>query len=1677
MKNLKKVLALVLAFAMCLTMFASAATYTDVSSDSEYFNAVTLLSDLGIVTGYTDGTYGPDQTITRAEACALVARMLTGKTDVAEYQGASNFTDVAKSYWGESAIGYCVVNNIVVGDGDGKFRPDDAVTQAEFVTMVTRGLGYETASSPLTYPYGYISAAQDNDVLKDVTIVPSEPALRGMDAVIVYNAIFAEYPKMATYKYVNGVYTQDIPTVAEYVYHIVKLGEQIGEVKVGTTTYTLDEDTTFVVTGKSSSVEDVIGVEAILTNGNRYTGLVDLGTYDCSMTKSQIDAVKYYETKLYYSTEDKEIVAIEVLDSQSSYEINSQNYSDTATNKDTDGEVLIDGKKFQIQKYALNAVQYDEDNDTYLTALNMVDTDGKKNYTGLESILNNTKNGDVYTLYDWNGDRDIDWVDVSTRYYGYVSSYTEGKKISFVLDGHNGIRLLNARGDKDLNASIDLTDDSENYAWSIASDVKEGSIVEIDVSREYSTDVKDTFATYTVTPVTALSDVQFTAVSNSNTDDDKTGSEGDYYFDGTKYKVADFRIENTGDEDEETELWTAHQKKLGDNYNVYFDRNGYIVYLQAVNSKYDDYMLVLNTNDGNHGTNMSSGSPRVYALIDDDTYKTLTISDDVDTIDDVYNESYGFGVTTAAAGGTTTTTTYAGDAANFVGGDDSQDPQFSAIRGALVGYKLDSNGQIADMAYVGNAGYGYADADGALKASATRAAEQGLEAEGGASHSIIPGQVTSFDDDTYKIEINGTKYLLTDNTKVFLYKDAAIGTTGTTADNNSKVVTASELAEISSSDTSSATGAKPKYIVYATAITLSGAANASTIEAIALNVNDTYYTATSGTKYPALITDVNQAVVSGSSSKYDYTITAWVQGDKNTLKTAQMSNSDFKKNVLVGFDTPDELKHKFAWLTLNSDGQITKIEAVSEDGSAAGDEGSGVTATRAIIASKTGTSGLSFIPFVGDNANTTGWSVDTSAANTILAINTTEKTAMTDYAAYDKDVAFYTIDVRPNLAGLTQSVKKGPDGDYKVSAASATDVQVSTISNTTANNIYYVADLFFNNDGDIVGVFAYDQDVHKKSTDTTVVVPPSTTDLTKVGTKFGGKGTSGNPYTMTLTNGWTSCTLSEVMDLLEIEPAVIANDKEKLSGTGNLEVGKTLAQSNKDHGDLVPSTTMGFPSDASSAPSFDLYIKDEDGNYYTITVQYDFTDLEKVNYYVDVMQNADKNLDQAKKDLQQALENYDELYETDLFDTYKNLLAAAPSVATLKLYAAVSVPLPSKEQAAIDLQVAWTAYKDAVDLYNEALDNYLDATTNYDAANKDTASTSSKPAYETVAGAEEEIEIDDALKAAVEEEIKISSGDSIRITVTSTDEEGTVTTYSDGDTLTVGKEGVTITVTTSPAATIAVKNGDETVEEASVPAGTGDDDSESDDTTSDTTNTNEKSYLIELTDAVDSTVTITATATISSKKVTSTVTLNAVGDSTWKTEVETAAKAEVDGEGDDSLKTAVATAVSTYTADQGATTENWNALVDAVIAYNKGAKTFNNTYTSTVNYAALSDAGAVTYTASNTYKDDYLKKLDATLKFGDDSTLTTEEVNDITESDEKTLKISDVTADAAVALYVASDATSEGTEQTTADLSTGVAIKSTSKLTGKYLTVKVTKEGYETLTYKILVKAAPASED
>ena len=194
MKNLKKVLALVVALTMVFTTVAFA-SYPDVDATADYAGAVELLSALEILQGDENGNFNPDNTITRAEFAAVVCRALGLEGSAASAKGATMFKDVAADHWASGYINLASQQGIVNGKGNGIFDPEGNVTYAEAVKMLVVAIGYEPmAATKGGWPTGYLSVANSTKMTAGVGGAADVAALRSTVAMLTANAI--EIPVM-----------------------------------------------------------------------------------------------------------------------------------------------------------------------------------------------------------------------------------------------------------------------------------------------------------------------------------------------------------------------------------------------------------------------------------------------------------------------------------------------------------------------------------------------------------------------------------------------------------------------------------------------------------------------------------------------------------------------------------------------------------------------------------------------------------------------------------------------------------------------------------------------------------------------------------------------------------------------------------------------------------------------------------------------------------------------------------------------------------------------------------------------------------------------------------------------------------------------------------------------------------------------------------------------------------------------------------------------------------------------------------------------------------------------------------------------------------------------------------------------------------------------------------------
>ena len=173
---MKKLLALVLALVMTLSLavVGSNAAFKDADKVNEtYSEAVNVLSGMKVFQGYTDGSFQPEGSITRAEVAAIVYRLYTG--DVTDKQASlyatyNKFNDMDGAKWAAGYIGYCANAGLIKGYDAKTFGPADKVTGYQALAMILRAVGYDKNDefTGAQWQLRVASTAQQLGVLKNV---------------------------------------------------------------------------------------------------------------------------------------------------------------------------------------------------------------------------------------------------------------------------------------------------------------------------------------------------------------------------------------------------------------------------------------------------------------------------------------------------------------------------------------------------------------------------------------------------------------------------------------------------------------------------------------------------------------------------------------------------------------------------------------------------------------------------------------------------------------------------------------------------------------------------------------------------------------------------------------------------------------------------------------------------------------------------------------------------------------------------------------------------------------------------------------------------------------------------------------------------------------------------------------------------------------------------------------------------------------------------------------------------------------------------------------------------------------------------------------------------------------------------------------------------------------------
>ena len=321
---MKKLLALVLALVMSMSLVTiSNAAFSD-AKDIEHTEAVEVMNALGVIAGLPDGSFGPEGNVTRAQMAKMITVIMLGDVDPAAFVGTTtDLTDVS-GHWAEGYIKYCYSQGVIAGTGAGKFEPEANVTAVQAAKMLLVAIGYNADIQ------GYVGAdwainiirdAQLSKLFDELSVTATQVLTRDDAAQMIYNAVNAKMiEKTPSINITNGQVTYSYQpgskTLLKETFGVVR-----GDAKV--------------MTAFSYDVED-----------KEYTYTVDGTGY-----KSETDYTDLFQQKvevLYKDDKNVTVYGIYAKDSAVIVEGVIGDISDLDKLNDTTDEVKVSGTKYKV---------------------------------------------------------------------------------------------------------------------------------------------------------------------------------------------------------------------------------------------------------------------------------------------------------------------------------------------------------------------------------------------------------------------------------------------------------------------------------------------------------------------------------------------------------------------------------------------------------------------------------------------------------------------------------------------------------------------------------------------------------------------------------------------------------------------------------------------------------------------------------------------------------------------------------------------------------------------------------------------------------------------------------------------------------------------------------------------------------------------------------------------------------------------------------------------------------------------------------------------------------------------------------------------------------------------------------------------------------------------------------
>jgi len=398
MKSLKKLIAVVLTFALVFSAmavgFAATTPFTDVEDDAPYASAVARLAALNITNGVGDGKFGVDQPVTRAQMITFVNRML-GYEDLAEMAKSekSAFKDVPQNHWAVGQINLAYKLGLAQGVGNGKFDPNSELRYAQALAFVLRALGFKD----LDWPYGYLAKAQDLGLVHGLNLAYNGVIKRGDLALILDRAL--EVPMV---KYVDGKEVLGEPLISKVA--------------------TKAEYTVIATNAQDRSVEE--GKVAVLDKDGKLTtinaGLVDFSEY---LGKKVIVYSERFGDPVYVAEGDNDVVSFTEGQDSVGTTVYKNDDNKTAIKVDDNAYVLYNGYLTKVSKVTVKeGAEVTIINNNYLIV--------NGSYDNSTIVYNDVQSGDKYLNRDSNYE-----LKGTVTVTGAVSKVTDIKANDYIYYG------------------------------------------------------------------------------------------------------------------------------------------------------------------------------------------------------------------------------------------------------------------------------------------------------------------------------------------------------------------------------------------------------------------------------------------------------------------------------------------------------------------------------------------------------------------------------------------------------------------------------------------------------------------------------------------------------------------------------------------------------------------------------------------------------------------------------------------------------------------------------------------------------------------------------------------------------------------------------------------------------------------------------------------------------------------------------------------------------------------------------------------------------------------------------------------------------------------------------------------------------------------------------------------